>query len=240
MQQYPRIAFAGPAGSGKTTWANYLVKTYGYQRERFAATIYDGLSQIFGITEAEILADKNFWRPVLQAFGTGVVRNPEARDWDSGKILNRLLQDVGSLGRATLYTYDNLERTRKHFKTHVYGTPDAFIQLTTQRIRENFAPEAAIALDDCRFVNEAAGLRDHGFLLVRLSCSQETCLERLRRRDGKADPRVFEDPSEREWPLLQADYEIDVSGSMEEIGFSVDALVAHHKGLKIDQERKGI
>lgn len=239
MQQHPRIAFAGPAGSGKTTWANHLVKTYGYERERFAATIYDGISQIFDVTEAEILADKNFWRPVLQAFGTAVVRNPEARKWSNGEILSRLLKDVGSLGRATLYTYDSLTRMRNYFETHPYGVPDAFIQLTTKRLRENFAPGSAIALDDCRFVNEAAGLHDHGFLLVRLNCSQEICLERLLKRDGKADPRVFEDPSEREWSLLAADHEIDAHGSTEDVRRQVDALIARHKDLKIDRERQG-
>lgn len=52
----PLIAFAGPAGSGKTTAAQYLVDRYGYTRVRFAAPL-KGMLRSLGLSDRELDGD---------------------------------------------------------------------------------------------------------------------------------------------------------------------------------------
>lgn len=199
------------AGSGKTTWANFLSNNFDYQRERFARTVYDGVSKIFEVSEAEILSEKSFWRPVMQGFGTHVVRNPAAKGMGPSEIVNVLTQSMPWDRRQKFNRPRTWKNAKAYLSSHPYGEPDAFIKLTRKRIEDNFAPDTPIAMDDCRFVNEAHALVELGFVIVQLACDETAALERMRARDGHADAKSFDDPSEQEWKLITPHYVIDVT-----------------------------
>jgi hypothetical protein len=71
------IAFAGPAGAGKTTCAQYLVDRHGFERMSFAAPMYDML-EVMGLGRPKTQAEKEAiipwlgvsWRHAAMTLGT--------------------------------------------------------------------------------------------------------------------------------------------------------------------------
>lgn len=60
------IYFVGKAGSGKSTYSNYLIKKYNYKLAKFAYPVYHLAEDYFGMTKKD--------RKLLQTIGTDIVR----------------------------------------------------------------------------------------------------------------------------------------------------------------------
>jgi len=78
-----KVAFAGKAGSGKTTAANILVQELGYRRVSLAAPLKSVVSQLW----PDLSPEKR--RPYLQSVGDGL------RAVDPYVFIRYLLRDVG-------------------------------------------------------------------------------------------------------------------------------------------------
>jgi len=69
-----------------------------------------------------------------------------------------------------------------------------------------------VCIDDLRFVNEAEILKACGFVLIYNHVPVETCIERLKSRDGEVSPDLFDDISEKDLARYQGfNYVLDQS-----------------------------
>jgi hypothetical protein len=170
--------------SGKTTSADYLVNAYGYERLAFARPVKEISAEILTLLEDHIGANgpsviamksptekevEEMRRQITEHYsGPNAAHKPIIVDQDNVTItrqrkvwtfadveqnkgnpaVRKLLQLVGTeLGRE-LIGYENVWVDR--LIRAAYG-------------KDN------VVIDDCRFPNEAAALREHGFTLVRVT-----------------------------------------------------------------------
>jgi len=88
---------------------------------------------------------------------------------------------------------------------------DAWVNYVMKQVNTE-APLRCV-IDDMRYLNEADILRENGFILVKLQCSTNV---RLNRNITGLNKRTATHPSEVEIDAIDADYEIDTSGSLED------------------------
>jgi len=130
------IGLSGLAGSGKDTVADHLVHHYGFLKLAFAQPLKDALTALFGIT-AQAMDDRQQKEAVI--------------DW-IGKSPRQLLQTLGTeWGRHQV-------------------ADDIWTRIMQHRIKqiERNAPYSGIkgiVISDVRFENEAAWVRQRGWLV---------------------------------------------------------------------------
>lgn len=135
------VALTGAAGSGKSTAADYLVST-GWRRVKFAGPLKDMMRALYraaGLTEDQI--ERRIEGDLKQQYDPLLqLQTPRHAMQTLGTEWGRDCIDSG------LWT----------------GIAEA-------RIRAHLAAGDRVVVDDCRFDNEAAMIRDLGGLIVRLT-----------------------------------------------------------------------
>jgi hypothetical protein len=135
------VAFCGSAHSGKTTASNILVHTHGFAKISFADALKDAVAPIFGWDRKRLAAETpedRAWREVPDPFWSNVFGKSVTPRW--------VLQNVGT----------ELFRTRLH--------PDIWTRALQRTVLNN--PDIHYTIDDCRFPNEFALLREMGAAMV--------------------------------------------------------------------------
>lgn len=135
------IGICGWIGSGKDTVAEYLVNNYGFQRESYAGTLKDAVSNVFG------------WnREWLEGL------TPESREWreqvDSwwAERLN-----VPHLTPRWVLQQWGTEVARKSFHD------DIWIASLENKLRNN---KNHMVISDCRFPNEIKSIKKQGGIVI--------------------------------------------------------------------------
>ena len=100
--------------------------------------------------------------------------------------------------------------------------PDTWLNLALGKLKGKWY---GIAIDDCRFPNEAEKLKELGFVFIRINCPDETRKKRLKKRSGETDYKFFSDPSETLLDGWLCDYAIDGSLPLEEFLKEVEGVV---------------
>ena len=154
-------------GSGKSTLAEYLITQHGYTKLSFAESlkeIVNVLNKTNSSFRALLFAIQRYYiNPlhwfkfflILKEASTLVMEYPKART---------RLQFVGNQVR---------EKIDKNFWVN--------IAIKKMLKLKSIDPELRFVIDDCRYPNELNILKKHNFFDIRVWCSDETRLERLKR-----------------------------------------------------------
>jgi hypothetical protein len=133
-----RIALCGLAGSGKSTAADYFVSRHGFKRLSYAAPI------------------KRMIRSMLIEGGAGFM---EAVEMTDGRLKERPSPFL--CGHSPRYA---LQKLGTEFGRDIIG-PDIWRRILLNKVRKHSCP---LVVDDVRFGDEIADLREAGFLIVRI------------------------------------------------------------------------
>jgi len=126
--------YAQAEGSGKTTVANYLAKTYGYTRVRFAGVIKSMIAQL--------LTMYGYDKQTVAAMIDGHLKEEVVPEL--GVTSRVLMQTLGTeWGRQSIH-------------------PDIWINATIAHIGQLLSDGYKVVVDDVRFPNEADALRTVG------------------------------------------------------------------------------
>ena len=145
MAPVPRrvVGLIGPAGSGKSTVAQYLVGSRGYAQESFAGALKDCVAAIFGWNREDLEGE-----------------TPASREWR---------ETVDRWWAARLNISDLTPRwVLRHFGTEVMRDgfhKDIWVASLQRRLH---ALESPVVVSDVRFPNEAEAIRDADGILVRI------------------------------------------------------------------------
>lgn len=151
------IGISGKAGVGKDTLADYIVRTYGFQRYGFADPIKELLNKRFGWTMED-------WND--RAWKEGPTIQVLARPHPLGHCQNLVQQ---KLSMRELAQWLGTEAGRE---TH---GEDCWVNVFQRRWIEAGAPKTVIP--DVRFENEAAKIRQHGGIIIHLKRDVEAVAE---------------------------------------------------------------
>lgn len=137
------LVFSGFINSGKSTASRYFVENYGAARVSFAAALKDVVAPLFGWDREALegnTPESRAWREQPDPFWSKVYGKPITPRY--------VLQFVGT------------EVVRLHL--HV----DQWTNLVRKRLDE--LPDALIVIDDARFLNERALLREYDAMFYQL------------------------------------------------------------------------
>ena len=200
------IGICGLIGSGKDTIADHLVEQYNFKRDSFAAPVKDVLSAVFGwdreMLEGRTKKSRDF-RDQLDLWWANRLHN--------GRFTPRwAMQHIGT------------ELFRNNFFNEIW------IASLEHRIKD-VADDVVIS--DCRFKNEIEVIKRHGgkMVWVRRGPLPHWYNEALETNLGHTQAmhlRSEVHPSEWDWIGSKFDYEIENSGTIEELYAKVRDLVA--------------
>jgi gluconate kinase len=190
------IAITGPAGSGKDTLAENIVKNLGYVQSSFAGPLKEFCEKVLGRP-----LDKGTERDLLIYVGE-YLKGHKAPFPEILKNNNQILLEL-SIQIALL-----VETQKNYYKNKPFQ--DSFWA-------EIWAQETEAGIDtvisDIRFPAEFKYLRNQQndeVVFVELVSSRENCEKRLLQRDGKIPEGLWESRAENAWKSERKDLFIDV------------------------------
>lgn len=132
------IGLCGFAGSGKSTAAEFFVREYGFTRLSFAAAVKDITAILFGWDRHRLEGE-----------------TPQDREWRErpDKFWSSRLDRSWSPRTALQFVGTDLCRTHVH--------PNIWVDRIIAHIHQ-IGPDATVVIDDVRFINELALLRNVG------------------------------------------------------------------------------
>lgn len=134
------IGLTGPAGSGKSTAAEYLEREHGYKRMRFATPLKDALRRVL---RAALVDDHTIERMI---------------EGDLKEVPQTVL-----LGRTPRYA---MQRLGTEWGRHCIG--DNFWVNLLRHATAALPDDTRIVVEDVRFLNEAMMLRENGGKIIRM------------------------------------------------------------------------
>lgn len=172
------FALQGGAGCGKTTFANHLAKHHGFVQYSFADPLKDMCADLFGWNRGRLdeLAYKEEQDPDLPP------------GWTRRKVLQFAGTEFGRVIDAEFWIKKGkrrLEFLKNRDRNDLLLTPDGLIE-----------PPSGVVIPDCRFVNEAAAIRELGGFIIRL------------RRPGFVGTELNQHVSEQEWQNVEPDLDL--------------------------------
>jgi hypothetical protein len=222
----PRLGVSGWLASGKDTVAEGVFERLGVRAVHlsFGAALKNELDHVLDMIRSTESGDEA--RCAVQAYLS-------ATDHQVGVLFAALMPGEFGEARARLTGVDARSRTPEvRAALQKLGTDIRRAQDDLYWVNQGLAAAVVemaagrpLYFTDCRFANEAGGLRSIGIPVVRLDVSRETQSERLFSRDGLAlDPAVAAHPSETGldgWP--EFDLVIDNNGTADD---AVEAVIA--------------
>jgi hypothetical protein len=201
------IGICGFIGSGKDTVADYLVNFHEFRRESFASTLKDAVASVFG------------WdRTMLEG------RTKEAREWREQVDpwwATRL--DMPTLTPRWVLQFWGTEVCRRSFHD------DIWIASLENKLRNS---KDHVVISDCRFPNEIKSIKDAGGIIVWVKRGElpewyNTAVEANQGNNVAANDLKMKKihASETAWVGTRFDFEIDNSGSIDELFSKVKNLL---------------
>jgi hypothetical protein len=211
------IGVCGNIGSGKGAVSEYLQTKYNFKHVSFADSLKEAVSAIFG-WNLEMLRgatpESRAWREIVDPWWANRLNIPELTPrW----ILQRWGTEVG----------------RRSFHQ------DIWIASLERKLVGNLND---IVIDDCRFINEIGVIRNQNGILIKINRGEnpiwyETALSQLQyNKLYGANFEVHDTMTEKypdihisEWGWIdqEFDYEIDNSGTLEELHRKLDEIIEH-------------
>lgn len=181
MQFLPRIAISGKICAGKTTAANAFVEELGFTRMALA-------DELKGVAR-EII--DWMWQYLDRASDRHTAYQAD-HFFPHGRSVEyiRQLKDKSLLEGRAFLQWLGTECLRSRL-------PDIWVQMLLRRVITPDAP-SLVVVDDVRFPNEAEGLRQANFALIRITVPEAVQRERVERLypQYQNDPSVFSHISE--------------------------------------------
>jgi hypothetical protein len=150
------------------------------------------------------------------------------------------------IGIDPIFTREELNRTKDDHRQQLedFGTKfgrgrfgdDIWARVTEHRIMQleaQYQGNESIVVDDCRFLNEAAVLQNHGFTLVRLHRSEYERGASIVRSRGIPEPtsREIQEalgeymPSENEVDSIECDYTLTNTGNYDDLAVEIQQVI---------------
>jgi hypothetical protein len=201
------IGICGFIGSGKDTVADYLVNFHEFRRESFASTLKDAVASVFG------------WdRTMLEG------RTKEAREWREQVDpwwATRL--DMPTLTPRWVLQFWGTEVCRRSFHD------DIWIASLENKLRNS---KDNVVISDCRFPNEIKSIKEAGGIIVWVKRGELPEWYNIAVEANQGNSIAANDlkmkkihASETAWVGTQFDFEIDNSGSIDELFSKVKNLL---------------
>lgn len=205
------IGLQGFINCGKGTVASYLVNQYGFKQDSFANSLKDVCSSIFGwpreLLEGDTLESRE-WREI-----------PDL--WWSDKL------DIHNFSPRLAFQTIGTDILRNKFCDNIWSLS------LENRIRKNF--NSKIVFSDIRFPNEIAFLKEQNGILIKINRTEmpvwyDVALSANINNDQKALHIMHSEYSHvhySEWAWIgsNSDYELDNSGSIENLKIQIDAIM---------------
>lgn len=195
------VGFAGLIGSGKNTAADHLVKNYGWVNLSFASAVKDTLSVIFqwdrGLLEGDTVEGRK-WRESIDTY------------W---------AQKLGIPNFTPRYAMQHVatDLFRNHFNDNIwiYSLEKKILNINSN-----------IVVSDCRFLNEAAMIKNLGGKLVRIARGSDPDWYGVARSYPEKMREIYPHihASEYSWAAIDFDFVIDNTGSVETLLQQIDLL----------------
>lgn len=201
------LGLTGYKGSGKDTVAAYLIKEYGYERRAFADKLKQSAAALFGINPAEFETLKNDENARVRI---------ETLDGGEVKVL------AGMSVREFLQRYG----TESH--RDIFG-----INFWVDQVLPvgGYYADRDIVITDVRFVGEALRFNQLRGYVIRVN--REIHAEDCDMDEDCTCGIVDRHSSESGQLLIEADYELDNSGSIKDIPEKVDRMLKELRMRKV-------
>lgn len=216
-----RIAISGKMTAGKTVSADYLVSELGYTRLFFA----EGVKRL-GKIITESYQHENYvgfleemTEAVYDIFDNNMEYIPKARE-----AMIQCRHQFESVGLTMRTKDENHRALLQQIGTEYMRSikPTVWCDYLANQVKQT--PNYAIVVDDMRFKDEFATLKDLGFVTVRINLSPEVQQQRLTNLYGKVDPAAILHKSETE--LDDADFDFYLDGTI-----PLGEMLLHLKGI---------
>lgn len=210
------VGVVGFQGSGKDTVGQFLIDSYGFQRDSFAKPLKDAVAAIFGwcreMMEGQSRISRE-WREQEDQFWSEVLGHTVTPRW--------AMQHLGT----------NVIREHLH--------PDIWVLSMKRRVQDKLSNKQKIVITDCRFPNEIQALRDLGGIIIRVVRGAEPqWVEDARLANGgdkDALDRMLEKwkihESEWAWIGQRFDHEILNNGDIDTLKAKVNNVLFEGSGF---------
>jgi dephospho-CoA kinase len=200
-------ALSGKIGAGKTTICQMIIDYHGANKAAVAS-----FAKPLKVLAVEILGrsiEKARDRKLLQAIGMGM-RSSELREEGIPALISYLIQNHPTYIETSTMSIPEkgqlINSVLGYCDKHIWGYKDHWADQLPNTVKQMKAQGIQhVVIEDMRFINEHKVAKNLGLKSVRVECDEDIRLARLIARDGKYDPKVEEDSSEQEWPLIPFD-----------------------------------
>jgi hypothetical protein len=189
------IGICGFQGSGKDTFAQYLIDNYGFKKLSFASTVKDVASIIFG------------WdREMLEGYTKEARVQREMIDsWWAKKL------DIPNFTPRFALQFIGTDLFRKHFNSEIW----------VSCIEKQLEKYDKIIITDCRFENEINMIKNNGGIIIKLFRNN---ISQLYYEIQNGFEPLDLHPSEWKWINSKEDYLIVNDSSINELNKKIDIL----------------
>jgi len=189
------IGICGFQGSGKDTFAQYLIDNYGFKKLSFASTVKDVASIIFG------------WdREMLEGYTKEARVQREMIDsWWAKKL------DIPNFTPRFALQFIGTDLFRKHFNSEIW----------VSCIEKQLEKYDKIIITDCRFENEINMIKNNGGIIIKLFRNN---ISHLYYEIQNGFEPLDLHPSEWKWINSKEDYLIVNDSSINELNKKIDIL----------------
>lgn len=191
----PNIALTGKFRAGKDQVARYLTEKYGYTRFAFGDELKRYAHELFGGSNAK-------QRELYQWFGQ-TMRQRDPDIWVRKCFENITAVEESKYRRA--YSVVNVE------------TGETVLDVPADPLRA--------VITDVRQPNEFDRCRDEGYVIIRVTAPDSLRIERARSAGDKFDAKTLDHETERCVDGFDVDYEIENSGTVDDLYVLVDSLM---------------
>lgn len=220
------IGLSGPAGCGKDTVADYLVKQYGFVKFSFSDLLYKEVSDAFNVPVEELQDRRNKDRPHPQL----TARNCKS-DWFHTHMRGEaggLLPDWAADSAVDEYKFSPrwvLQHWGTEFRRHQdpeywLKASDMWIDALASACRENDEPMPSLVNTSVRFPNEAEFIRSRGGEVWHLRRFADRAAH-----EASGVASGLDHVAEQGLEVLDGDKELFNSGTVEQLGTAVSLLL---------------
>lgn len=159
------LGLAGQAGSGKTTVAEYLVRTYGFIRFGFAAALYNEVAAAYGHPDDSMLRDRRYKEAPTEALALGMCSSEGFKvvAREILKAMHPYVDDADTIPLSSRWVLQHWGTNYRRAQDENYWLiqADKFINGVRSAVMYPEHRAQLFVCDDVRFENERQFIRGH-------------------------------------------------------------------------------